>query len=325
MRLYFILTGFILLLGLDLSGWASPDPGHHGQKSSPSQQTHNPGTSKADQQQIESLKKQLSANQKKLAQSNQEITRLKKEIVILKQFNKNQAKPDNIMAMAQRLDLKRGNAYYDQKDYTKAKAFYELALKWTPKKGQKQDGIVFYRLGVISLLEKDYEMARGYFRSSLLYLSANDKVLKVKAHYNLGICFKRLNKDQKALSSFKRALSLNARFLKALIQVGELQYKLRQFTQAQRTFEKGVRQDPKNFYILLNLAKVYDQQSQSKKASNYYTRALGVNPTSYTALYNAGLLKTKEKKWREAIRLFQKAYRNHPKRAILLYEYGRSL
>ncbi|MBN1870562.1 MAG: tetratricopeptide repeat protein [Candidatus Omnitrophica bacterium] len=113
-----------------------------------------------------------------------------------------------------RNDIKEGNRYYRNGEYTASREKYANALEKAP-----ESDVVNFNLGTAYYKEKNYEQAVDHFQK--VFLSDDDE-LKENAHYNLGNVLYRLGMTQEddsiehaisslenALSQYQRALSID--------------------------------------------------------------------------------------------------------------------
>ncbi len=265
--------------------------------------------------QIDDLNTVKTQQDKQLQQANQDKSDLLKK----------QSDPTLFKKAVVEYDLKRADLYFNLKDYVKARAFYELTIKKHTSLTEEKKAIVFYNLGFITLLDKKYEDSAGYFKLANMIFPSNETKLKVKSYYNLGVCYKKMKQPDKALSSFQEALSIDSSHIKSIIQIGEIKYFQKMYNDSITITKQGLEKDPKNFYLLFNLARAHDQMNDLKSANQYYSQAIASNPSHFEAQYNTGLTLTKLKKWSEAENHMKKAIYQYPNSPSLLREYGKVL
>ncbi|MXV37183.1 tetratricopeptide repeat protein [Flavobacteriaceae bacterium Ap0902] len=98
--------------------------------------------------------------------------------------------------------IQKGNAYYLQKEYDKARASYERAIAQTPSslKGNYNLGNTYYEL-------KKYDQAITHYTKAAK--AALDKETKAHAYHNLGNAYMQKKQYKEAIETYKKSLRNN--------------------------------------------------------------------------------------------------------------------
>jgi len=154
--------------------------------------------------------------------------------------------------------------------------------------------------GPIPLEERDLGLQYGDVkRTSSLYTSAVDEIgdLVIKAFrasaeksgnkqdFNrLGILAASLDRMKDAEDAFARALKLDAKFLPAVVNLGNLQFLRKEYSKAASTYKGALAQSttvslPKtSLTLLINLARTYSALGQPSLARETYAKAVNIDP-----------------------------------------------
>ena len=93
-----------------------------------------------------------------------------------------------------------------------------------------------------------------------------------------------------AVEAYVKALELNPAAAGALVNLGTIFYRRKDFAEAERHYAQAVIADPAYPLAEFNLGNLYDEQGRVKDASDHYHRALKLNPTYADAHFNLALL-----------------------------------
>jgi tetratricopeptide (TPR) repeat protein len=93
-----------------------------------------------------------------------------------------------------------------------------------------------------------------------------------------------------AVDAYKKVLELNPGAAGALVNLGTIYYRLRNFTEAEKYYLDAIKADPAYPLAQFNLGNLYDEQGRIEDAFIYYRRALTLNPQYADAHFNLALL-----------------------------------
>jgi len=177
---------------------------------------------------------------------------------------------------------------------------------------------------------------------SLWQVTAQSSPHKPRVHFELGRAYLKGGFTEQAEQELVTTLELNAKYIPALIKVGELHIQRKDYAKALETYqalirqniktpavhfnaglallemkqpddavpylEKAVTQQPGVSYWHLTLARAYHKSRQLQKALKYYRASLQINPDQPVAHNEMGLLFWDMKSFYFADAAFQKAY-----------------
>jgi len=95
---------------------------------------------------------------------------------------------------------------------------------------------------------------------------------------------------EQAVEAYRKVLELNPGAAGALVNLGTIHYRQRQFPQAERYYMEAIVADASYPLAQFNLGNLYDEQGRLKEAFEYYRRTLELNPNYADAHFNLALL-----------------------------------
>jgi tetratricopeptide (TPR) repeat protein len=95
---------------------------------------------------------------------------------------------------------------------------------------------------------------------------------------------------EEAVDAYKKVLELNPGAAGALVNLGTIYYRMRQFGEAEKYYAEAIRADPSYPLAQFNLGNLHDEQGRLKEAFEHYRRALNLNPQYADAHFNLALL-----------------------------------
>ena len=95
---------------------------------------------------------------------------------------------------------------------------------------------------------------------------------------------------EQAIDAYRKALDLNPAAAGALVNLGTIYYRQKNFSEAERYYAQAVAADPGYPLAEFNLGNLYDEQGRTQEASRHYHRALELNPGYADAHFNLALL-----------------------------------
>ena len=93
-----------------------------------------------------------------------------------------------------------------------------------------------------------------------------------------------------AVEAYRKALELNPAAAGALVNLGTIFYRQKDFAEAEKHYVQAVVADPGYPLAEFNLGNLYDEQGRVKDAADHYHRALELNPAYADAHFNLALL-----------------------------------
>jgi tetratricopeptide (TPR) repeat protein len=93
-----------------------------------------------------------------------------------------------------------------------------------------------------------------------------------------------------AIEAYRKALEMNPAAAGALVNLGTIFYRQKNFVEAEKHYVQAVVADPSYPLAEFNLGNLYDEQGRGKDAADHYHRALELNPAYADAHFNLALL-----------------------------------
>ena len=95
---------------------------------------------------------------------------------------------------------------------------------------------------------------------------------------------------EEAVEAYLQAVECNPQAAGALVNLGTIRYRLRQFKEAEDYYARALQADPNYPLAHFNLGNLYDERGDLAKAQRCYEAALRVNPRYGDAHFNLALL-----------------------------------
>jgi tetratricopeptide (TPR) repeat protein len=95
---------------------------------------------------------------------------------------------------------------------------------------------------------------------------------------------------EEAIEAYQRVLELNPSAAGALVNLGTIYYRRRQFAEAEEFYQQAIAVDPSYPLAQFNLGNLYDEQGRVGEAFDHYRRALDLNSSYADAHFNLALL-----------------------------------
>jgi tetratricopeptide (TPR) repeat protein len=189
-------------------------------------------------------------------------------------------------------------------------------------------GLELYNKGTEAEAEGEYKTAIDYYDQAIDYgdLSREDTA---DAYYARGLNYGRLKDRESAMNSYRDALTLNPKHVKAL---GSLCFQLTQIDQLDQALHncnKSLEIDP-DYAAGINIrAQIWENKGQHERAEKDYLKAIVLEPTNWALYFNLGNYYERRERKSDARRLYGEAYeraptwgRKHPISAKKFREYG---
>lgn len=184
-------------------------------------------------------------------------------------------------------NLKKQNLYSYEYE-RKINSLEQFVLYKTKKAQWEKD----YHLGYYYYLENDSSKAIRTLQSAL----ASKKKANMGLVYSLmSEIYLGINEFEKAADTAQKAYKINDNNPKALITLGDLSYRNKNYKQALNYYKKAASADKKSYQPLVKEALVYQKTSNTKKAQELYAKVLKTYSNSWEAYYNVALLSETDK------------------------------
>ena len=107
---------------------------------------------------------------------------------------------------------------------------------------------------------------------------------------------------EEAIQSYKKAVELNPAAAGALVNLGTIYYRQRNYTEAERHYQQAIEVDSNYPLAHYNLGNLFDEQGDLARAEEHYTTALRLNPNYADAHFNLALLSERRGDFLKAVR-----------------------
>jgi tetratricopeptide (TPR) repeat protein len=107
---------------------------------------------------------------------------------------------------------------------------------------------------------------------------------------------------EEAIQSYKKAVELNPAAAGALVNLGTIYYRQRNYAEAERHYQQAIAVDSNYPLAHYNLGNLFDEQGDLARAEEHYTTALRLNPNYADAHFNLALLSERQGEFLKAVR-----------------------
>lgn len=176
----------------------------------------------------------------------------------------------------------KGMSLYYLCQYDEAFPVLENALQY-----DKEDAELWYEIGMIHYLRKEYADAVCYYNEALRCRPCFPQVLNGK-----GLIYNELEEYGKAIAYYKKALALQSDLGDAWLNLGNTFSTLEEHEKAFHCYRKASKYNPENpLYqqdVLSYAGDELNELGQSAKALPWFDQALKINPQSFQIWFNKG-------------------------------------
>ena len=159
----------------------------------------------------------------------------------------------------------------------------------------------------IILLLARLSMAQSYFEDAIPLLESGLKIAPQRAdlHAALGESYFMTDRVEKAIEEFKVLVDLNPS-APSYAALGLSYRHLGRFDESRKSFQQGLKLDPRNASCLFNLGYIEKRQGNQAAAERLFQQALKSNPNFSEALLELANLRVADKKFEEAAILLRR-------------------
>ena len=151
----------------------------------------------------------------------------------------------------------------------------------------KDEGGKNYHLGYYYYLENDNSKAIRTLQSAL---SSKKKFNNGMVYALMSEVYLNMDEFEKAADTAKKAYKISKDYPKALVTLGDLSYRDKNYKQALEYYKKAASVDKKSYLSFIKEAQTYQKLSDIKKAKEIYLKILKTHSDSWEAYYNTALL-----------------------------------
>lgn len=151
-----------------------------------------------------------------------------------------------------------------------------------------------YHLGYYHYLENDSSRAVKTLQTALSQAKRKGNCGKI---YGLmSEIYLTMNEFEKASDAAKKALKINSAEPKALVTLGDLNYRKQNYKEALKCYKQAAARDKSSYTPLVKEAQAYSQLSNTKKSHEIYQKILKTRFDCWEAYYNTALLDNDKEK-----------------------------
>ncbi len=159
-------------------------------------------------------------------------------------------------------------------------------------KTSKADWEKNYHLGYYYYIENDSSKAVRTLESAL---TSKKRADKSKIYGLMSEIYFSMNEFEKASDTARKAHKIDKNNLKALLTLGDLNYREKRYKQALEYYKKAASNDKKAYTPLVKEAQTYQKLNNYKKAKEIYTKVLKTSFSCWEAYYNIALMDREDK------------------------------
>ena len=208
--------------------------------------------------------------------------------------------------------FQQGVSYYRAGHMAEANQIFGQILAREPSHADS-----LHMLGLMALDLHRPDIAEDMIRKAI---AVNDRFFLF--HYSLANVFKAQNKFADAITSYKRALVLNADFADAYSNMGLTQAAAGKTDDAIASYKQALKLNPSHIEALNNLGLLSEERKNYPEAQKYYQQAIKLNPTVAALHFNLGNIFKAQNKFEEAINAYKEALTHDEKDADILVNLG---
>jgi tetratricopeptide (TPR) repeat protein len=157
-----------------------------------------------------------------------------------------------------------------------------------------------------------------------------NRVLKIDANYvaahnNLGNIFIELGEHQKAKDCYEKTIEINPNYINAHYNLGVIFTESKEYQKAKSCYEKTIEINPNYINAHYNLGVIFKVLKEYQKAKSCYEKAIEIDPNYVNAHYNLGNLFKELGENQKAKECYEKTIELNPKHIDAHYNLGIAL
>lgn len=197
---------------------------------------------------------------------------------------------------------------YNRKQFAESKEILEDLYN-----SGSQSADVVYLLAIIDFKMGNIPEALKFFE-----LCSKKMPLHAESHYNLGICYSRIDKTDISIEHYKKAIELKPTHSNSLNNLGAIYFDQKKLDEAEQLYSSALKCNPNNNNAISNLGNIKLARNLPGEAIEYYTKALNTIPGedvefNFASAYNnIGFVKIEYGLLQEAFFYFDKAIEVDP-------------
>ena len=201
-----------------------------------------------------------------------------------------------------------GNVYADLRQFAKAKAAYQGALRQDPSMAA-----VYGNLGNMYRAQQQPEQAVFHYQKGLRIDPKNADI-----HLHMASLFFDMKRYPQAVEFYEKVLAIAPRRLEALNNLGSIYHQQGQFEKATQYYEQAIELAPDFVAVLFNLANLKREQRDLEGAKALYEQVRTHHPHLIEASLQLAQILDYESKTQEAEDLYKEILAKQPREELYL-------
>lgn len=156
---------------------------------------------------------------------------------------------------------------------------------------QTQTAETFFRQGTQAAEKQEFERALGSYKKALVFAESEDtsntRAFLTKVHYNIGVCYYRLNLAEPAIAELTKAVTLSrGSYQKAFYALGMAEIELKNWEKSKTAFLSSLRLNERDGEAWFDLGMVLVWGKDYENARTAFAQAVKYNTISKSASFN---------------------------------------
>ena len=205
-----------------------------------------------------------------------------------------------------------GNLYAEDKQYSKAIACYQQAIKLDPK------AKYYLKLALIWEQNEPAKANLAYYEA----FSLESQKVSAKNHYLLGDKLLQQQESKRAIACYRRAVSIKPDFIEAYWRLGEISLARGNHKAALACYHRALKIDPNRVQSYILLGKAFGHYNNWESALSYYQKALVLEPNRASIYCNLGECLANLQQYDEAAKALRQGISKDPNNWQFYYQLG---
>jgi cytochrome c-type biogenesis protein CcmH/NrfG len=166
-----------------------------------------------------------------------------------------------------------------------------------------------YRQYGQSVRDSDKKKANDHMKRAVEYFeeALSQKNDALDAYFQLGLCYRDLERPSHAIAAFKKALALDPQDPAVYYQLGQAAMEQNSYREAESYLLDGLKIKADHPLILIALGRLYTDTKQSASAIKRLRQATQQDPDLWEGWYELGRVHIKQKEWNFALSALERA------------------
>ncbi len=207
-----------------------------------------------------------------------------------------------------------GNLYAEQQQWDKAIAAYERALSLKPN----FSGVYRNLAKVLERTDRPQRAADNWYKA----LQLEPDWATPEDYFKLGTILQRQQKNEPAITCYRRAIALNPQLTPAYLNLGAILLRTGQLQLALNLQQQLSAQKPNSAALYLYQGMILKIQQKWQSAIATYQRAIELEPQLWEAHYQLAEIYSQQEQWSEAAAAYRRASKSQSNSSWLYHNLG---